>query len=170
MTWSCSLVSTWFDVNLIGTNGINWVSSDCGGNIRALNAGKKVQEFMFHPTQKTWALAASWTSCAEFKDEPCKIFKELFVTKNMGEEWTYITNYVYDFEWGQSKFAVDNAKKALKIPDERIFVTKDAYATGHQSATKNSTWSTKIDLFVSDDFFKTNQLLITSGNTLVKTP
>lgn len=35
---------------LLGTTGINWVSDDCGGNIRALNAGKFVQEFMFHPT------------------------------------------------------------------------------------------------------------------------
>jgi hypothetical protein len=57
---------------------------------------------MWHPTQKEWALAASWTSCAEFGDEPCKIYKEIFFTKNLGEEWTYMTNYVYDFEWGQS--------------------------------------------------------------------
>ena len=34
----------------LGTNGINWVTEDCGGNISALNAGKFVQEFMFHPT------------------------------------------------------------------------------------------------------------------------
>lgn len=42
MIWLCSLVSKLFYLNLIGTSGINWVSADCGGNIRALNAGKKV--------------------------------------------------------------------------------------------------------------------------------
>ena len=31
---------------------------------------------MFHPTQKDWALAASWTSCADFVNEPCKIYKK----------------------------------------------------------------------------------------------
>jgi hypothetical protein len=36
--------------NNLGTSGINWVSEDCGANIRALNAGKKIEEFMFHPT------------------------------------------------------------------------------------------------------------------------
>jgi hypothetical protein len=46
----------------------------------------------------------------------------------MGEEWTYVTNYVYDFEWGQSLIAV---KKGIKIPDERIFLTRDDDATGH---------------------------------------
>jgi len=70
--------------DVLGTTGINWVSEDCGANIRALNAGKKVQEFMFHPSQRTWALAGSWTSCAEFGDEPCKIYKELYFTKDLG--------------------------------------------------------------------------------------
>ena len=151
----------------LGTSGINWISEDCGGNLRALNAGKVVQEFIFHPTRRDWALAASWTSCAEFIDEPCKIYKELFVTKNLGEEWNYVQNYVYDFEWGSSQFA---ANKGYAIPDERIFLTRDDDAKGHQSASKTNTWSTKIDLFVSDDFCKTSTLLLESGNTIVKTP
>lgn len=37
-------------VVFLGTTGINWVSKDCGGEIGALNSGKRVQEFMFHPT------------------------------------------------------------------------------------------------------------------------
>jgi hypothetical protein len=147
------LICTFNFFFVAGTKGINWVSSDCGGNLRGLNAGKTVQEFMFHPTQKNWALAASWTSCAEFIDEPCKIYKELFVTRDMGEEWHYMSNYVYDFEWGQSPHAVS---KGYKIADERIFLTRDADAKGHQSSSKKNTWSTKIDLFMSDDFFKTS--------------
>lgn len=112
----------------LGTTGINWISDDCGGNIRALNSGKFIQEFILHPIQRNWALAASWTSCAEFKDEPCKIYKELFYTKNLGEEWFYVTNYVYDFVWGTSKYAID---KGYKIPDDRIFLTRDQDAVGH---------------------------------------
>lgn len=113
---------------IIGTHGINWVTEDCGGELRALNAGKFVQEFMFHPTQRTWALAASWTNCAEFQNEPCKIYKELFATKNLGGEWTYLTNYVYDFEWAQSVMTKQNG---IDIPEERIFVTRDESAVGH---------------------------------------
>ena len=121
---------------------------------------------MFHPTQQNWALAASWTNCAEFGDEPCKIYKELYMTKDLGQEWTYVTNYVFDFEWGTTKSALE---KGVKIPDERIFVTRDAEAKGHQSESKKQTWSTQIDLFFSDDFFKTSHLLLESGNTIVKT-
>jgi hypothetical protein len=115
-------------MHILGTHGINWVSDDCGSKIRALNSGKKIQEFMFHPTQNKWGLAASWTSCAEFSDEPCRIYKELYVTKDMGEEWTYMTNYVYDFEWGTSQHALNNG---VKIPAERVFVTRDADGKGH---------------------------------------
>jgi hypothetical protein len=67
-------------------------------------------------------LAASWTSCEEFNDEPCRIYKELYYTKNVGAEWDYITNYVFDFEWGQSSYAKANG---VAIPDDRIWVTRD---------------------------------------------
>ena len=140
-----------------GTNGINWVSEDCGGTIKALNSGKRIQEFLFHPTQKTWALAASWTTCAEFLDEPCRIFKEVYYTKDMGQNWTYITNYVFDFEWGQSKVAVENG---VKIPDDRIWVTRDATNNRHQTTSKNASWSVDIDLYFSDDYFANSQMAL----------
>jgi hypothetical protein len=123
---------------------------------------------MYHPTQRNWAIAASWTSCEEFQDEPCKIYKELYITKNLGEEWNFVNNYVFDFEWGQTKYAKD---KGIVIPDERIFITRDPDASGHQSLSKKATWSTKIDLYMSDDLFTTPAVLILeAGNTIIKTP
>lgn len=50
-------------ISFIGTHGINWVTEDCGANIRGLNSGKKIHEFQFHPLEKNWALAATWTDC-----------------------------------------------------------------------------------------------------------
>ena len=44
----------------------------------------------------------------------------------MGENWHYMTNYVFDFEWGAS--LQDTTKS---IPDERVFVTKDPTNKGH---------------------------------------
>ena len=41
----------------------------------------------------------------------------------------YITNYVFDFEWGQSRLAVE--RNWIQIPDDRIFVTRDSTNTGH---------------------------------------
>ena len=68
-------------------------------------------------------MAASWTSCAEFQNEPCRIYKELYYTKDVGENWDYVTNYVFDFEWGQSTTAVENG---FVIPDDRIWITRDS--------------------------------------------
>lgn len=75
-------------------------------------------------------------------------------------------NYVFDFEWGASKYANDNG---MPIDDQRIFVTRDPDSAGHQAASKKGTWSTKIDLYVSDDLFRTSTMVIEGGNTIVKT-
>jgi hypothetical protein len=56
------------------------VTEDCGANVRALNSGKRIHEFQFHPVEKYMALAATWTDCSEFGDDPCKIYKELYYT------------------------------------------------------------------------------------------
>jgi hypothetical protein len=73
--------------------------------VRGLNSGKKIHEFQFHPLQKSWALAATWTDCSEFGDEPCKIYKELYVTKDLGQSWQFMKEYVYDFAWGTTIYA-----------------------------------------------------------------
>lgn len=142
------------------------MSEDCGGNVRALNSGKTIMEFMFHPTQRSWALAASWTTCAEFVDEPCRIYKELYYTKDVGENWNYVTNYVFDFEWGTSKVA---KQEGFDIPDDRIFVTRDATNTKHQNTSKRLSWSVDIDLYYSDDYFANSVLALEQGNTIIKT-
>ena len=143
------------------------MSEDCGANIKALNSGKRIQEFLFHPTQRSWALAAAWTSCADFLDEPCRIYKELYYTKDTGENWNYVTNYVFDFEWGQSKAAVD---AGIHIPDDRIWVTRDSTNKRHQNQSRKLSWSVDIDLFYSDDYFVTNVMALEQGNTIIKTP
>jgi hypothetical protein len=74
-------------------------------------------------------LAATWTDCTEFGDEPCKIYKELYVTKDLGVGWQFLKEYVYDFGWGYTKTAQDQGYK--KLPKERIFITHDPTATGH---------------------------------------
>ena len=75
-------------LNFVGTHGVNWVTEDCGANLKALNSGKKIHELKFHPSQRSWALAAGWTSCEDFDDgEPCEIYKELYMTKDLGNSW-----------------------------------------------------------------------------------
>jgi len=116
----------------VGDKGINWVTNDCGATLRALNSGKKIHEFQFHPTERDWALAASWTDCAEFGDEPCKIYKELYVTKDLGINWDFLKEYVYDFAWGYSKKAPEVLGYSKnKLPKERVYITHDPSATGH---------------------------------------
>lgn len=117
-------------VVFIGSEGINWVTEDCAANVEALNSGKKIQEFLFHPTERNWALVASWTTCSEFEDEPCRIFKELYATHDLGKSYIKLKNYVYDFAWGFTN-VVELKDLHHLMPKERIFVTHDPFAKGH---------------------------------------
>jgi hypothetical protein len=110
-------------VVFIGTEGVDWVSEDCGSLIRVFNTGKKIQEFVFHPFQKMWALAASWTTCLEYELN-CHVYKEVFFTTNLGREWNFMQSYVFDFEWAASP-------SSSTIPEQRVFLTKDEHARGH---------------------------------------
>ena len=84
----------------IGTHGINWIGEDCGRKIRALNHGRKIKEFILHPTERNWGLASAFTLCEDFTNgEPCKIYKELFVTRDLGETWDMLADYVTQFDW-----------------------------------------------------------------------
>ena len=113
-------------------------------------------------------MAASWTTCAEFEDEPCRIYKELYYSKDTGTEWNYITNYVFDFEWGQSKMAKDNG---VQIDDNRIWLTRDDTNKKHQNRSRKISWSTDIDLYFSDNYFQSSPTMaLEQGNTIIKTP
>jgi hypothetical protein len=74
-------------------------------------------------------LAATWTDCAEFGDDPCKIYKELYLTRDLGTGWQFLKEYVYDFNWAYTKTASFNRVKP--IPRERVMITHDPTATGH---------------------------------------
>ena len=150
-----------------GTNGINWVTEDCGANLRALNSGKRIHEFTFHPKQRNWALAAGWTSCADFgDDETCEIYKELYVTKDLGVSWQYLKSYVFDFSWGYTTYSA-TLPNYIQAQESRIFITHDPDLKGHQKTRER--WKESVHLYYSDDFFKTQKVALNAGNSIVST-
>jgi hypothetical protein len=148
----------------LGSEGVNWITQDCGKNIKAIDQGRPIHEFIFHPTEKNWVLASAWTKCDDPTQENCKTFKELFFSDNLCENWKLLTTYVVQFQWAYVDFSFTNF-----VPKERIIVSHEANAKGNQ---KLSGWSEKIQVSQSDDFFKTpakvivpkgNKFLITKG-------
>jgi hypothetical protein len=150
---------------IIGSNGINWITEDCGANLRALNSGKRIHEFHFHPKQRSWALAAGWTSCQDYEDdEPCEVYKELYLTKDLGASWQYLKDHVFDFAWGTTKFSSTLGHKNVET---RIFITNDPDLRGHQRAKER--WNQNVHLYYSDDFFKTQHQALDAGNSIIMT-
>jgi hypothetical protein len=41
-----------------------------------------LKEFTFHPTEKNWILASSWTNCEDKLN--CVVSKDLYLSQNFG--------------------------------------------------------------------------------------
>jgi hypothetical protein len=147
---------------LLGTHGINWIGEDCGRKVKALNHGRKIQEYAFHPLERDWGLASALTKCEDFVDQPCRIYKELYVTRDLGTNWDFIGSYVTQFGWGIH----DDTNIKSGIPKERILVTLQMKGKGHQNEVG---WNYKIDFIYSDDFFKTKRIGAHKGNKFLLT-
>ena len=149
-------------VILLGTHGVNWITEDCGLSIKALNAGRKIKEFVFHPFERNWALASAFTLCEDFKGEPCKIYKELYLTKDLGKNWEILASYIVQFGWG----VYNKETEKQGIPKERILVTLEQKGKGNQ---QHVGWNYKIDFIYSDDFLKTKKIGAHKGNKFMVT-
>lgn len=140
----------------IGETGVNWVSEDCGNSFKPLNNGRKISQFKFHPTQRNWAMASIFTSCDDFDedDEPCKIYREIYYTKDLGEKWSFLKDYVIEFEWAKMQ-------KNDGIDDGLIFMLIQKNTNGHLDT---STWAAGNSLISTSDFMKSSRTVVKGAN------
>ena len=125
-----------------------------------MNSGQPIQEFLFHPRKGSWALAAAWTAYEQFEDEPQRIVKELYYTKDLGETWTHVADHVFEFEWVLTNY-VRNKMGRDFIPDDRIMYTQETGAGYYSEGS--------IDLYYSDDYGVTSQKVFNNVESIIKT-
>eukprot|EP01017_Pseudomicrothorax_dubius_P026778 TRINITY_DN3020_c0_g1_i1.p1 TRINITY_DN3020_c0_g1~~TRINITY_DN3020_c0_g1_i1.p1 ORF type:complete len:636 (-),score=85.45 TRINITY_DN3020_c0_g1_i1:109-2016(-) len=145
-------------LGLLGADGVNYITEDCGDNFHVLSHSRVITELQFHSRVREWALATSWSSCEDPTGSPCAVTKQLYVTKDLGNRWDLIADYVVQFAW---------AAVSDNIPKERIFLTNDPNAKGHQ---KMGGLSESVLFSMSDDFFKTSKVLVPRGNKFLLNP
>lgn len=58
-----------------------------------------MREFQFHPINKEWILASSWSKC-KMKENNCYVTKDLMLSQDMGMNWEIIAKYVNQYSWG----------------------------------------------------------------------
>jgi hypothetical protein len=92
------------------------------------------------------------------------------VTKNLGTSWEFISSYVFDFSWGYTSYSYQiqgTEAPELATTESRIFITHDPNISGHQQTREK--WKQSVNLYYSDDWFKTKNLALESGNSIVMT-
>ncbi|EGR30448.1 hypothetical protein IMG5_131920 [Ichthyophthirius multifiliis] len=158
------------EIVFIGTQGINWITTDCGQTIKPLGANMNLKEFAFHPTERTWMLASSWSVCDNKNENQsknnqknqCFVTKDLYLSQNFGQKWKLLTKYIVQFQWAQRFQNIQS-----KIPIQRIIYSKEIGNQGHQ---KIQGWNMKTHLFYSDDFLvKEQNMIVNQGNKFLIT-
>lgn len=56
------------EIVFMGSDGVSWITNDCGTTIQTLGINLNLKEFMYHPTERNWMLASSWNSCKNDKE------------------------------------------------------------------------------------------------------
>ncbi len=149
---------------MIGTQGFSWIVEECGKKVRAIFQGRPINEWIFHPTERNWALVTAYSLCEDYINEPCRIVKELYVTLSLGNDWKILGDYIHSFNWGViSKNMINKG-----VPKERILVTYQAKGHGDQKDEKRK-YSYKIDFVYSDDFFNSKVVGVRKGNKFLLT-
>ncbi|KAL4482775.1 hypothetical protein ABPG72_022335 [Tetrahymena utriculariae] len=157
------------EIVFMGSDGINWITADCGVTIQALGINLNLREFMYHPTEKNWMLASSFNNCEKQnnqkdkrkKDTECFKTKDLFFSENKGKSWRVLLKYVVQFGWAHKVNS-----KLTNVPTSRIIYSKEVGNSGHQVMKG---WSMKTHLFYTDDFMKNQIMIVNQGNKFLIT-
>lgn len=146
---------------VIGSLGFNWVIENCGNNIYSIFTERTINDFVFHPTEKSWCLFSAFSMCSDYIHQPCKIVNELYFSNNLVKQYKLLKGYVTNFSWG-----IGNGTKAqTDIPKERILLTFEN--RGRDNQTDLSAWNYKVDFAYSDDFFLTTNFGLRKGNKFI---
>lgn len=151
-------------VMFVGNNNAHFLTKDGGATFELVNSLVPFEDIKLHPTDPESILAAEDT-CATKKAKEC--YRKLWMSKDFGKEWTFLAERVQQFDW------------FLSIPEDIRPVTwiggsKNSFhrhqiiatifrksKNGHQNL---DTWDTDIDFVITNDNFKTQEVLVPHGN------
>lgn len=150
-------------VFLTSTGTTHFMTCDCGLTWSAVyTAQVNFDNVILHPKDKKMILASAMTKDCSDSDSAGACFRNLYISKDHGKTWTYLMNYVVQFDWVHS-LARDQAKG---LPMDGIVATVFRTKSGNQ---KFGYWDRDIDFVYTEDLFKTVNVEIRHGNRFLFT-
>ena len=82
-----------------GSNGISFISGDCGSTIEAFEHNEEFSEFKLNPIDTNLIIAAAKLKCDELSPEYCPLAVDLFYSDKRGLNWKKIQTSVIEYSW-----------------------------------------------------------------------
>lgn len=146
----------------VGKHGLHVITSDAGHTYHAVSHHESLQEVKLHPHSSQIIMAASLTRRCVSTEVEGECFKQLYISRNGGEDWTRVANYVVQFDWAHTlpRAAADG------LPPDSIFATVLREQSGPQSF---GSWDVRVDFVLSVDGFMSRKVLVPRGNRFLFT-
>jgi hypothetical protein len=151
-------------VIFVGTGANHFATKDGGKTYAKVNSKLPFHDIILHPTDTSLVLGSAMSKKCRSPEAEGLCYKNLYGSRDFGATWTFLTNYVVQFDWAHSLGRGQAAKG--NIPVDSIFATVFSKKTGNQ---KFGYWDADINFVRSDDFFKTNKVKVKHGNRFLFT-
>lgn len=160
-----SMVKSPADPNFVlftANDGMHFATADGGASYAAVDCEAQLGEIRLHPRNTKLMLAAALTDrCGDAKAGGA-CYKQLHGSLDGGQSWKMLRDYVVQFDWAQ---AMKNGMGDTQ-PEESILFSAVTTQKGHQKFGK---WDSRVDLYMTADFFANERLLVERGNRFLFT-
>lgn len=168
---------------LQGRKGVSWASNNCGKSVKVLRHGKQAFRIQLHPQFTNHMLAGFLPTkptiiSGKNKSKP---LLSMWLSRDWGETWTLLRRNVLDFGWGCSAsghtfdtiIALVRKDPLLKYSSkgQLLVGSREQFsAMNEDSQVSVNTAESKYQVVVSEDYFKTEWLILENANRLVFLP
>jgi len=148
----------------VGNDNTHFVTKDAGATYTMVNSLVPFEDIKLHP-KDPMALLAAEDTCATKKNTDC--FRKLWMSKDFGQEWVFLADRVQQFDWYMSIPETIRPTSWIggsKNSFHRHQIIATIFRTNKQGHQNLDTWDTDIDFVITNDNFKTKNVLVPHGN------
>ena len=146
-------------VIFIGVDIVTWVSESCGAEAKPIHSFETIINVKFHPMEREWILFSSLSIFSLKNDENSGNTFNLYFSKRIGSPLKLLRNNVVDYSWG-----IEDHTYLEHIAITRIYASIHTGNDDISAGISPDKWLNSIDFYYSDDFFKTESLILSKGN------
>ena len=142
---------------------VHWATSDAGRTYKQITDTYRFHEVKLHPKDGNMMLTCVLSDKCHDSSESGYCYKKLYVSKDFGKSWKFLTDYIVQFDWAHNL----QRGQADKLPKVSVMASEFKSKRGDQ---RFGYWDRNIDFVISNDLWESKpRVLVPRGNRFLFT-